>query len=163
MLGALIQPDGQPGPAIRRRMEVAIALYHSGAAPRLLLSGGGPQGVAEAEVMRCLAVAAGVPETALLLETASANTVENALECARLLAADSAAAVLLVTDAAHALRARVLFRMAGLSVCGVVSAPARPADLAQMAVKEIVKLPISVVRMIWRTLRRKNVPGMPRI
>lgn len=143
-------------------MDVATALYHAGVAPRLLLSGGGPHALAEAEVMRRLAVAASVPEEALLLETASANTVENALECARLLAAAQPGAVLLVTDAAHALRARVLFRMVGLPVCAVVSARWRLADLFPMAATEIVKLPISIARMLRRRLSRKNARGMPR-
>lgn len=156
MLGALIRDDGQPGPAIERRMDVALGLYHAGAAPRLLLSGGGAGAVPEAEVMRRLAVAAGVPESALLLDTRSANTVENALECACLLAADPPAAVLLVTDSAHALRAGILFRIAGLPVRRVASAPMRLAARIPMVVTEIVKLPISVVRMIGR----KNVRGM---
>lgn len=143
-------------------MDVALGLYHAGAAPRLLLSGGGAGAVPEAEVMRRLAVAAGVPESALLLDTRSANTVENALECACLLAVDRPGAVLLVTDAAHAPRAHLLFCMAGLPVRGVVSMPVRLADLIAMAATEIVKLPISVLHMIWRRLRHNNARGTPR-
>lgn len=140
-------------------MDVALALYRAGAAPRLLLSGGGAGAAPEAEVMLRLAMAAGVPESALLLDTRSANTVENALECARLLAADPPAAVLLVTDSAHALRAGLLFRMAGLPVRRVATAPMGLAALIPMVVTETVKLPISVARMIGR----KNARGMPRI
>lgn len=159
VLGALVRPDGEPGPAIERRMEVAISLYRAGAAPRLLLSGGGTGAVTEAEAMRRLAVAAGVPESAILLETKSADTVENALECAKLLAADPPAAVLLVTDAAHARRARLLFRMAGLPVRRVATAESPPTAPIPMAIMEIAKLPIGILRMVGRRIVRR----MPRI
>lgn len=162
MLGALIQADGQPGPALLRRMGVAIALYRAGAAPRLLLSGGGPRSVPEAEVMRRIALSAGVPESALLLEARSSSTVENALESARLFANCPRRTVLLVTDRAHALRASLLFRMAGLPVRRVVTAAA-PANLLLMRATEIVKLPISIWRMVRGRHWPKNARGMPPI
>lgn len=163
MLGALIQPDGQPGPATRRRMDAAIALYRAGAAPLLLLSGGGPHGVSEADAMRRLALAAGVPESALLLESRSASTVENALECAKLLGDDSRRALLLVTDRAHALRACLLFRIAGLRVRRVVSPKALPGGHYPMLATEIAKLPLSIWRIVRRRPWRKNARGMPPI
>lgn len=158
VLGAQIRGDGQPGPAIERRMDVALALYRTGEAPRLLLSGGGTGAIPEAEIMRRMAQATGVPESDLLLETRSASTVENAIECARMLAADPPAAVLLVTDSPHAVRARILFRMAGLPVRRVATAPVGLTTMIPMVVTETIKLPISVVRMMGR----KNAPGMSR-
>jgi len=129
-------------------MRVAISLYHAGLAPLLVLSGGGGQAVPEADVMRQLALAAGVPASALLLEPRSRTTLENATETAKLLAPSRGAGVVLVTDGYHALRARLLFRMAGVRVIAVHRAqvPMRPRLF--MAAAECVKLPINLVRAL---------------
>jgi uncharacterized SAM-binding protein YcdF (DUF218 family) len=58
----------------------AIALYKSGLAPKLLISGAGVavDGTAEWSFYRDHAIASGVAESALLLEKAARNTAENA-------------------------------------------------------------------------------------
>jgi hypothetical protein len=65
-------------------------LYHGGYAPLVLFSGGfgagsGPMERAEAEEFRDAALQAGVPESSILIETASTNTLENVLNSRRLL------------------------------------------------------------------------------
>ncbi|HEY7007001.1 MAG TPA: YdcF family protein [Sphingomicrobium sp.] len=154
VLGARVRPDGQPSAALERRMRVAISLYRAGAAPLLVLSGGGGQTVPEAVVMRDLALAAGVPAAALVIEPRSRTTLENASETAKLLAPGGHDAVLLVTDSYHALRARMLFRIAGLTVIAVrtASVPLRP--LLGMAAAECVKLPVNLVRALVAKARR---------
>lgn len=134
-------------------MQVAVALYRAGVAPILLLSGGG-HAVPEAEVMRRLAVAAGVPESALLIEPQSRNTLENASHAAALLGTRSATPVVLVTDRYHALRARVLFRLAGLTVCAVHVAALPPRRHLTMLLSEGIKLPISVLRALFQKAAR---------
>jgi uncharacterized SAM-binding protein YcdF (DUF218 family) len=134
-------------------MGVAISLYQAGVAPLLVLSGGGRHAVPEAEVMRQLALARGVPPAALMLEPRSRTTLENATETAKLLIPRGQAAVALVTDGYHAPRARLLFRMAGFTVVAVHRArvPLRPRLL--MIAAECVKLPINLVRALVRKLR----------
>src|SRR5438067_9878896 len=78
VLGCRLRPDGAPTPALLRRVRLAVQLYNEGAAPALLLSGGGPHPVSEAEMMRQLALAAGTSASAILVETTSGNTAENA-------------------------------------------------------------------------------------
>ena len=153
VLGARVWPDGRASAALERRMRLAISLYRAGLAPLLVLSGGGRQAVPEAEVMRELALAAGVPAAALMLERRSRTTLENATETAKLLIPQGQTAVVLVTDGYHALRARLLFRMAGLTVVAVHRArvPLRPRLL--MTAAECVKLPINLVRAVLRKLR----------
>ena len=69
VLGAQVHRNGRPSAALRGRVLRAVALYHAGYAPRLVLTGGvGESGVAEAVVMEALAVAQGVPATACVLE-----------------------------------------------------------------------------------------------
>jgi hypothetical protein len=60
-------------------MDPAIALYHRGFTRRILISGHGPsaQAIPEAEQFKTYAIARGVPENAMLLETAATNTREN--------------------------------------------------------------------------------------
>ena len=102
---------------------MAIRLLQEGAAPLLLLSGGGDGPVPEAEIMRRMALARGVPEAALLVEPGSRDTVENARETARLLRSRGGRSVLLVSDRAHLPRAALLFRLAGLRVAGRAGVP----------------------------------------
>jgi uncharacterized SAM-binding protein YcdF (DUF218 family) len=134
-------------------MQVALALYRAGIAPVLLLSGGG-EPVAEAEVMRRMALAAGIAESALLVESASRNTVENAMHAAMLLAGHEVAAIVLVTDRWHAFRARLLFRLAGLTVCAVHVATVPPRRHIAMLLSEAIKLPISLLRALLHKARR---------
>lgn len=155
VLGARVRPDGRPSAALERRVRLAVALYLAGWAPLLVLSGGGRQNVSEAEVMRRLALDAAVPAAALLMEPCSRTTLENATETAKLLAARTPATVVLVTDGYHALRARLMFRMAGLRVICVHSAkvPLRPRLL--MAAAECLKLPISIIRALLQARAAK--------
>ena len=101
-----------------------VGLYRDGAAPLLLMSGGGAGPATEASVMRDLAREAGVPEMAVLLETESRNTFENAAYTARVLRGMGKTRVVLVSDRMHLPRAARLFRRAGLEVLGVAGVPA---------------------------------------
>ena len=75
VLGASVGPDGRPSPALLRRVARGVALYHAGQAGRLLMSGGvGRHPPAEADVMRDLAVQAGVPAACVLTELRSRTT-----------------------------------------------------------------------------------------
>jgi uncharacterized SAM-binding protein YcdF (DUF218 family) len=105
---------GCRGPAaLTRRLDRGIQLYQVGAAPLLVLSGGNPGPIEEAEFMRRVALARGVPESALLVEPVSRNTLENARETARLLRSKGLQSVVLVSDRLHLLRARLPFWFAG--------------------------------------------------
>ena len=154
VLGAKVLPDGRASAALVRRMAVAISLYRTGVAPLLVLTGGGRHAVPEADVMRQIALAAGVPAAALLIEARSRTTLENAIETAKLLTLRREKAVVLVTDGYHALRSRLLFRMTGLTVVAVHTArvPLRPRLV--MTAAECVKLPITLVRAILGKARR---------
>jgi uncharacterized SAM-binding protein YcdF (DUF218 family) len=139
---------GCRGPAaLRRRLEIGIRLFEVGAAPLLVLSGGGSGPVPEAELMRRAAIADGVPPTALLIDFVSRDTFENARETARLLSARGLRSVLLVSDRVHLPRAALLFRLAGLRIAGRAAVPARSLRRqAGATLREIVALPWSLLR-----------------
>jgi uncharacterized SAM-binding protein YcdF (DUF218 family) len=151
----------RPAAALTRRLDHGIRLFRAGAAPLLLLSGGGSGPVPEAEIMRRMALARGVPEAALLVEFRSRDTVENAREAARLLRPRGGRFVLLVSDRAHLPRAALLFLLAGLRIAGWSGVP--PASFwweVRAAVQECAALPRSLVRAVRRpcdALRQKHL------
>jgi uncharacterized SAM-binding protein YcdF (DUF218 family) len=153
VLGCRLAAEGRPSERLRRRVAHAVELYRAGAAPLLLLSGGGSGPVAEADIMRELALAAGVPETAMRYERASRNTVENAFHTARLLRERGMTRIILVSDRTHLPRAVLLCRRAGLDVVGRAGIPAGSAARAvAAAVYELGAVPRSLFRL-WTTRR----------
>ena len=139
---------------LTRRLDRGIDLFRKGAAPLLLLSGGGTGRVPEAEIMRRMALARGVPDPALLVEPGSRDTVENAWGAARLLRSQGRRSVLLVSDRAHLPRAALLFRLAGLRVAGWAGVP--PPSIQWeigAAIRECAALPKSLVRALLRLAR----------
>jgi uncharacterized SAM-binding protein YcdF (DUF218 family) len=106
-------------PELRMRTDRGIALYRAGRAPRLVLTGGHTGAAeSEAEVMAGLARQAGVPESALRLEMASRDTIENAHYTVTALQSELGRPprVVIVTSDYHVKRAAELFRCAGADV-----------------------------------------------
>ena len=136
---------------MRCRVALGVGLYREGAAPLLVMSGGGAGPVAEAAVMRDLAREAGVPEAALLVEAESRNTFENAANTARLLNAAGKSRVILVSDRLHLPRAARVFRRAGLEIAGVAGVPA--SSMRRM-VKGMLYEAASLARSLFRHRRR---------
>jgi uncharacterized SAM-binding protein YcdF (DUF218 family) len=103
------------------RVLYAARLYQAGVAPVVIVSGGqgsleNPGLVPEASAMTDMLVALGIPRQAIIVESVSRNTYENALESARLLSAHGWTRVVLVTSAMHMPRACAVFARQGLSV-----------------------------------------------
>jgi uncharacterized SAM-binding protein YcdF (DUF218 family) len=132
------------------RVDVGVRLFQAGAAPVLLLSGGGAGPVPEAEMMRHMALVRGVPEAALLVEPRSPDTLGNARESARLLGECGGRSVLLVSDRVHLPRAALLFRLAGLRIAGW--ARPRPPSIwweIGAATRDCAALPRSLARAVF--------------
>jgi uncharacterized SAM-binding protein YcdF (DUF218 family) len=96
------------------RTNTAITLWKQGYAPIIVFSGAAidPDSVSSAEIMRREALRQGVPESATLIEPASASTEENATEVARLMVARKLRSAILVTSPYHQRRADLLFKRA---------------------------------------------------
>lgn len=125
VLGAAVWSTG-PSPALRRRAEAAAAAWHRGEVDHLIGCGGeAGAGPSEAEAIRDILLASGVPSGAILMEDRSTTTEENirlALPLVKGLGTDR---VVLVSDPVHLPRARLIARRAGLTVAGAIAA-ARP-------------------------------------
>lgn len=104
------------------RLLYGASLYHAGAAPVVLVTGGGiewltPEGVdPEANDMSSLMDLLGVPPEAVWLESRSRNTYENALYSREMLTGAGMESILLVTSAMHMPRSVPLFEAQGLHV-----------------------------------------------
>lgn len=115
VLGAAVWPGEQPSPALRRRALHAVHLYRRGDVTRIIASGGlGRHPPAEAEVIRRLCMAGGVPASAILIENRSATTRENIANALPIARAAGIRNIILVTDSYHAPRARLTARSLGL-------------------------------------------------
>lgn len=115
VLGARLFPGGTPSPAFLGRIERAVELFHAGAAPLVVFSGGtAGAGPSEARAALAHARALGLDAGACLLEEESRSTAENARYTAALLKARGIARVVLVTDGFHLLRAARWFAACGL-------------------------------------------------
>ena len=127
------------------RLDRAVALYQEGAAPVLVVTGGGEPPVAEA--MRDAAVAAGIPAEAILVENKSHSTLQNAMFAADIETLDKGGNVLLVTHRYHLPRANASMRWAGFSnVTNVAADPVKGFEFTESLLWESVKWPLNVVR-----------------
>lgn len=78
VLGAAVRPDGTPCKMLRDRLDLGIALYKQGVAPKLLFSGDNGQVVYnEVNAMKKYAVNEGVPEEDIFLDHAGFSTYES--------------------------------------------------------------------------------------
>ena len=123
VLGGTLSPPATPESeanlsAAADRLVYAARLYRLGKAPIILISGGhgaadGPMH-AESVHAAALLTAWGVPESAVLTETESIDTYENAVYSKLMLDQHKLHKVLLVTSALHMPRALATFRSAGI-------------------------------------------------
>lgn len=113
VLGAGMDRDGTLHQSTELRVARAVALWEADVAPRLLMSGGTAEdgGPSAADGMAALARSLGVPEQAVLTETRSRSTLQNALFSLPLL--EGTDRLVLVTEGFHLPRALASFRWAG--------------------------------------------------
>ena len=122
LLGGAMRGDAHMGslPDMNQqadRLVHAVALYRAGKAPVLLLSGGAhPENRPEAEQMRDILRVMAVPPGAMLLETQSRTTHDNARFSAAMLRERGVQRVILVTSAFHMRRAAAAFAAQGIEV-----------------------------------------------
>lgn len=120
VLGAGVNPDGSLNPASLVRLIHGVVLYRSGWAPVLVVSGT----PAEVRSRARLAFALGVPPAAIVGDSMSHTTRDEAQRIGALLSARGVKTILLVTNTRHLVRATQLFQNQGLVVSPV------PADLS---------------------------------
>lgn len=114
VLGAKVMPDGSPSATLLRRGQHAAQLWKDGRVDLIITTGGmSPSGRSEAEVLAGILKETGVPHSRITLEEHSRTTWENISFSCPLL--PKGAEVVLVTDAYHGPRARMMARRLGLT------------------------------------------------
>lgn len=109
--------DAKPSPVFQERIRHGLDLYRAGYAPLLIFTGGyGGSGArfSESQVARRYALKQGVPDDAILIETASRNTAQNLVEAKRLMDQRGIHRVIIVSDPLHMARALRLSREMGI-------------------------------------------------
>ena len=122
VLGAQVQPSGEPTVQLEWRLQAALDAYR--AAPALVVVSGGKgsdEPRPEGEVMRDWLVANGVPEQDILVDNKSTNTNQNIRHAASLLADKDVKQVCVITSDYHLPRALAIARDEGLLVSGIGS------------------------------------------
>ncbi|MGI8476190.1 MAG: YdcF family protein [Thermomicrobiales bacterium] len=110
------QYNGAPSPVLEARLDEALAAYHEGVAPLIVVTGGRQSGdrFTEAESGRDYLTAHGVPRSAIALENRGTDSWESLQGAATLLRKRSLGRVLLVSDGFHLFRVKAMARYLGL-------------------------------------------------
>ena len=109
---------GRPSPVLRARLEHALTLYEHKIAPILLTLGGSAPGDAysEGQVGQAYLMANGVPEKAIIAETQSRTTQEQALRIVAIARTNGYHRIVIVSDPAHLFRIREICASEGMPV-----------------------------------------------
>jgi len=115
VLGAA-QYNGRPSPVFRARLDHAAALYQRGLAPVVLVTGGVGAGevLSEANVGRDYLARLGLPNDAVIPLPAADDTYASLTQVKRWFEGRESRRVLLVSDAFHMLRLRIIAGRLGL-------------------------------------------------
>jgi len=134
VLGSRPQPNGQPTPMLRCRIEHGVELYEQGWAPRMMFSGGvvgnspilalpgmsssGALLPNQAEVMAHVAAEMGVPQEVVILEGQSRTTLESVKLTAKIMRERDFRTAIIVSSPFHMARSLRMYRDAGVTVYG---------------------------------------------
>jgi uncharacterized SAM-binding protein YcdF (DUF218 family) len=125
--------------------------------------GVGRHGPSEAQVMRDLALAAGVPGERILTEEASSSTFTSALACLAILRSRGWSSAVVVSDAYHVRRAALVLRSFGIRVSTSAAPGGREANTWWQwwyySVRERIALPVYRLRIALEQFRRRRSGG----
>ena len=139
VFGARVFDSGDLSPSLRDRVATGVELYRGGLVRKLVMSGGvEPNGIDEAVVMRAAAVKAGVPASAILLDSKGTDTDATVRNTTALFAKERLARVLAVSQGYHLPRVKLAYLASGWDVRTV---PARE-------IEPIWKTPLFIVREV---------------
>lgn len=102
VLGTPANPDGTPSPEQRERTLEGVREFKAGVAPNLILTGGPAHNkYVEAHVMATLAIAQGVPPSAVIEEGHAQNTIQNIFYSQRIMAQHGWTSAEVVSSPSH--------------------------------------------------------------
>lgn len=117
VLGAAVHPDGTPSNMLRDRLDDGIALYKSGAAPKIIMSGdNGTASYNEVAVMKQYAVNHGVPAEDIFCDHAGFSTYESMYRAQHVFGVKR---LIVATQTYHLYRALYAAKGLGMEAVGV--------------------------------------------
>jgi uncharacterized SAM-binding protein YcdF (DUF218 family)/glycosyltransferase involved in cell wall biosynthesis len=116
--------SGRAGGGVQERIAKAVELYHEGVAPNLVISSGYVFTLREAEVMKAIAAANGVPSSAIVLEESAADTYQNVVFTHRILTDRKWRRIALVSSPYHMRRALMTWRKVAPEIEVIATPPA---------------------------------------
>lgn len=135
VLGASVRADGTPSPMLRDRLNVGIALYHQGIAPKLLLSGDhGQAQYDEVNVMKDYAEEQGVPSKDIFLDHAGFSTYESVYRARDIFQVER---MVIVTQKYHQYRALYNARRLDVEAWGVAADQKQYRGQSQRNLREV--------------------------
>lgn len=122
--GNAVTPDGRPSLRLQARLDAAIDLYRKGRVRYILVSGAtGKEGPNEGLVMAAWCRKQGVPDTAIVTDTAGYTTWRTAVFAAQAARQRGWRSVVGTSHWYHQLRYRLALELAGAPVTGMVHCP----------------------------------------
>lgn len=117
VLGCAVKDDGRPSDMLHDRLRRGVALYDSGAAPKLLMSGDhGRKEYDEVAAMKQFAIDAGIASSDIFMDHAGFSTYESIYRAKEIFQADK---VVIVTQEYHLYRALYIADRLGVEAYGV--------------------------------------------
>jgi uncharacterized SAM-binding protein YcdF (DUF218 family) len=111
VLGTPAKPDGTPSPEQRERTLEGVREYKAGIAPNLIFTGGPAHNrFVEAHVMATLALAQGIPFSAITEEGQAQNTIQNIFYSQRIMAAHHWNSAEVVSSPSHLPRTALILQ-----------------------------------------------------
>lgn len=131
VLGAGVQPDGEPTDTLEERLQAALDLYRAGRASWILVSGDNrAQNYNEPQAMRRWLAKRGVPEARLVSDFAGRRTYDSLRRARDVFGVRR---LIVVTSDYHIPRALYLARRLGLEAWGLPSPPGAPPRTSRLA------------------------------
>jgi vancomycin permeability regulator SanA len=127
VFGAQVHEDGRPSTSLRDRMDTGVQLYEDGTVHRILVSGGvGDSGYNEALVMRDMAIEAGVPVEAIVIDSNGVSTNATVADTVPFFGEDGWRRILAVSQYYHLPRIKLAYQRAGWHVLTVPAGTSSP-------------------------------------
>lgn len=136
VLGCAVYVDGEPSPMLKDRLDAGIALYRSGAVPKLLLSGDhGQEEYDEISVMYNYCLKEGVPAEDIFLDHAGFSTYDSVYRAKSIFKVER---MIIVTQTYHEFRALYTAEQLGIEAVGVSADQKRYAGAAYRELREVL-------------------------
>ena len=136
VLGCAVYADGEPSDMLRDRLDAGIALYNSGAVPKLLLSGDhGQDEYDEISVMYSYCLNAGVPAEDIFMDHAGFSTYDSVHRAQSIFKVES---MVIVTQTYHEFRALYTAKQMGIRAVGVSADQRRYLGASYRELREVL-------------------------